>query len=209
MQNLKEKLKTRARVVDLLRREQRTVDQLARALGVTDNAVRLHLEALEREGIVRQIGLRRSGSAGKPAIIYEIDPQAETTYSRVYAPMLVTLIATLSDRMSEGELEAVMRETGRRLALLLRRSEGDLFERVRSASSMLNQLGALTTVESLEGAGVVLIGAGCPLSAATSSHEVVCTAVGELLTVLIGTLADKQCSYVPRPTCRFSFNESK
>ena len=56
---------TRARVVELLRREPRTVEQLAAALGVTDNAVRLHLGQLERDGIVRTAGVRRSGGAGR------------------------------------------------------------------------------------------------------------------------------------------------
>ena len=121
-----QKEKTRSRVIDLLRREQRTVDELARALDVTDNAVRMHLDALERDGLVRQAGVRRSGQAGKPATVYEITVDAESGFSRVYAPVLGVLVETLSERLSERELEAVLRETGRRLAELQPRTDGNL-----------------------------------------------------------------------------------
>ncbi len=45
---------TRGRIVALLRRSGRTVEELARALGLTDNGARAHLATLERDGIVRQ-----------------------------------------------------------------------------------------------------------------------------------------------------------
>ena len=53
---------TRGRIVTLLRRASRTVDELAAALDLTDNAVRAHLATLERDGIVQQRGARRGGS---------------------------------------------------------------------------------------------------------------------------------------------------
>ena len=55
---------TRGRMVTLLRRSGRTVEELARALGLTDNGIRAHLAALERDGIVRQRGSVRRGSGG-------------------------------------------------------------------------------------------------------------------------------------------------
>ncbi|MDQ4000884.1 MAG: winged helix-turn-helix domain-containing protein, partial [Actinomycetota bacterium] len=64
---------TRGQVVALLRRSDRTVEELARALGLTDNGVRVHLAVLERDGIVRQRGsVRRSSGGGKPAYVYEL-----------------------------------------------------------------------------------------------------------------------------------------
>jgi predicted ArsR family transcriptional regulator len=59
---------TRGRIVTMLRRSNRTVEDLARALDLTDNGVRAHLAVLERDGIVRQRGsLRRTSGGGKPA----------------------------------------------------------------------------------------------------------------------------------------------
>jgi predicted ArsR family transcriptional regulator len=45
---------TRGRMVTLLKRSGRTVEDLARVLGLTDNGIRAHLAVHERDGIVRQ-----------------------------------------------------------------------------------------------------------------------------------------------------------
>src|ERR671928_1702040 len=66
---------TRGRIVALLRRTARTVDELAAALDLTDNAVRAHLATLERDGLVEQQGVRRG--AGKPAAAYALTLEAE------------------------------------------------------------------------------------------------------------------------------------
>jgi len=47
---------TRGQIVTILRGSPATVDELARKLELTDNAVRAHLLTLERDGIVRQSG---------------------------------------------------------------------------------------------------------------------------------------------------------
>ena len=73
---------TRGRIVALIRRGDRTVDEIANAVGMTDNAVRSHLTALERDGLIRQSGVRRSPHAGKPAALYGLDPSAEPLLSR-------------------------------------------------------------------------------------------------------------------------------
>ncbi|MBX6333083.1 MAG: helix-turn-helix domain-containing protein, partial [Gemmatimonadaceae bacterium] len=78
---------TRGRLFALLRRGARTVDELAQSLGMTDNAVRAHLTGLERDGLVRQAGVRRGAGAGKPALLYELHPDAEPLFSKAYAPV--------------------------------------------------------------------------------------------------------------------------
>jgi predicted ArsR family transcriptional regulator len=54
---------TRGRIVALLRAATRTVDELADALGLTDNAVRAHLVTLERDGLVEPSGQPRPSSS--------------------------------------------------------------------------------------------------------------------------------------------------
>src|SRR5262245_23512241 len=90
---------TRGRVVALLRRNSRTVDEIAGELGLTDNAVRAHLATLERDGVVRQESVRRGEGAGKPAHVYAMVPEAEHSISRAYAPVLAATLDELADRM--------------------------------------------------------------------------------------------------------------
>src|SRR5947209_17642929 len=105
---------TRGKIVTLLRRASRTVDELAQALDLTDNAVRAHLATLERDGFVQQRGERRG--SGKPAYVYDLAPQAEQLFPKAYGPVLHQLQAVLSARMSPEELEAALREAGRGIA---------------------------------------------------------------------------------------------
>src|SRR5215210_9438667 len=77
---------TRGRIVALLRRASRTVDELAAALDLTDNAVRAHLATLERDGLVEQRGVRRG--RGKPAYAYDLTSEAEALFPKAYEPVL-------------------------------------------------------------------------------------------------------------------------
>jgi hypothetical protein len=62
----------------LLRRSGRTVEELARELGLTDNGVRAHPAILERDGIVWQRGsVRRGSGGGKLAYVYELTSEAD------------------------------------------------------------------------------------------------------------------------------------
>src|SRR5687767_7553570 len=90
---------TRGQLVTLLRRGAQPVDALARSLGLTPNAVRAHLLTLERDGLVRQRGTRRGAGAGKPAILFELHPDAETMMSRAYAPVLRALLEELASTL--------------------------------------------------------------------------------------------------------------
>src|SRR5437763_1629507 len=65
---------TRGQLLILLRRGIDTVNDLAAAIGLTDNAIRSHLTALERDGLVRPSGTRRGPR--KPTVTYALTPEA-------------------------------------------------------------------------------------------------------------------------------------
>ena len=58
--------------------------EIASELGLTYNAVRLHLTALERDGLIRKAGLRRGET--RPSTIYELVPGVDDALSRAYMP---------------------------------------------------------------------------------------------------------------------------
>src|SRR3712207_3599029 len=108
---------TSGRIDTLLRRSSGTVEDLARALELTDNGVRAHLAVLERDGIVRQRGsVRRSSGGGKPAYVYELTQEGEYLFPKAYEPTLRRLLDILSDQLGPEESEALLRLVGRRLA---------------------------------------------------------------------------------------------
>src|SRR5215218_9584316 len=121
----------RGRMVTLLRRSGRTVEELARALALTHNGVRAHLAILERDGIVRQRGsVRRGSGGGKPAYIYELTEEAEELFAKAYAPALGRLLDVLSEQLGSEESEALVRLVGRRLERVMNLGENRIEMRV-------------------------------------------------------------------------------
>jgi predicted ArsR family transcriptional regulator len=192
---------TRGRIISLLRRGSSTVEELAGELRVTDNAVRAHLQLLEREGIVSATGNRQGPGAGKPATTYEVSPSAESLLSSAYAPVLSALLETLSERLPEDELDTLMREVGRRLGPAKPRA-GSLETRTRAAAALLSSLGAELDVERTAN-GYMLRGYACPLAAAVRGEPTACHAIEELVSAVVGTPVRECCDRTVGARCRF------
>jgi predicted ArsR family transcriptional regulator len=192
---------TRGQIVTLLRRSGRTVEELARALGLTDNGIRAHLAVLERDGIVRQRGsVRRSSGGGKPAFVYGLTEEAEDLFPKAYEPALRRLLEVLSERLGSGESEALLRSVGRRLAEEhSTRADG---ARLESAVEVLNELGGLAELEEHDG-GFVIRGYSCPLAGVTPDHPEVCRMVETLIAELAGVPVHERCDRGERPRCCF------
>lgn len=195
---------TRGQIVTLLRKGSRTVEELAQALSLTDNAIRSHLSSLERDGLVQQSGVRRGPGAGKPATLYDIHPAAEPLFSRAYAPVLGALLDELAEQLPKERSEALMRGVGRRLAAEVGRPPaGDLTARVGAAAALLNFLGGAAQAERQDGTFVIRSCGGCPLSAATARRPELCGAVAALLSEFIGAPVTERCDRGERPRCHF------
>jgi predicted ArsR family transcriptional regulator len=191
---------TRGRIVLLLRRAGRTVDELAAALRLTDNAVRGHIATLERDGLVERQGERRGVS--KPAHAYALAPAAERLFPKAYAATLGQLLGVLRERLPEAEREETLRVVGRRLAAHEVPPEGDLDVRLAHAAGVLNRLGGLVEVERFPDSFVIQ-GYDCPLAAVAVEHPDVCIVAAELLTELAGVPVREHCERGTRPRCRF------
>jgi len=193
---------TRARVLALLREGAWTVDDLASRLGLTDNAVRFHLDALERAGTVQREGVRKMGEVGKPASLYTLSAEGEEAFSRAYAPVLIATLAELRERISGPQLVAFLKRVGKRLATDFGNPGGSLSSRVTGASDLLNALGGLTSVEK-SGGTYRIVGRACPLSRAVETDHCVCAAVTSLVAEVVGGEVAERCDRSGRPKCCF------
>ena len=196
---------TRGQVVTLLRRGGRTVEELARTLGLTDNGVRTHLGVLERDGIVRQRGTvsRGGGGGGKPAYVYELAPEAEALFPKAYSPVLRRLLDVMAERLGPEETEALLRAVGRRIADERGvPTDGDARVRLEAAVAVLNELGGLAELEEHESTFVIR-GYSCPLTDVAPGHPEVCRLAEALLTEIAGTPVHEHCDRGEIPRCCF------
>src|SRR5919199_5317069 len=188
---------TRGRIVDLLRRSGLTANEIAAGLGLTHNAVRGHLAVMLREGLVREGGARQS--ATRPAVIYELVPEAEAGFSRAYIPFVAQLVRVLQARLRPSELDDIMRAAGRGLAAHWPRVHGELGQRVEGAAALLEELGAPNEVERLDD-GFVIRGYGsCMLAQAVHGRPEVCRAVESLVAELVEVPVRECCDRTPGP----------
>jgi len=191
---------TRGKIVALLRRSSQTVEELAHSLGLTDNAVRAHLAALERDGLVQQQSVRPGKR--KPSVVYDLGPTAEDLFPKAYGPVLRQLLEVLNERLMAEEVEELLRATGRRLAAAEPISSGDLQTRLQRAVSTLNALGGLAELEQHNGTYVIR-GASCPLATVVRDHPEVCRLAEALLTELIGMPVEERCERGKKMNCCF------
>jgi predicted ArsR family transcriptional regulator len=194
---------TQARLLGLLRRSRQTITSLANALGLTDNAVRLHIAALRRDGIVADVGTQRD-TGGKPARLYGLTREGEELFPKAYALVLAKLV------------EEIVRTQGRERAIQLLRAVGvqaaaeartgtDPKERMEAAAAVFRDLGADALVEKTAD-GWRLQSYGCPLSAVTSGHPEMCELGKALVEEVVGAPVQECCQRGDHPRCAFEID---
>jgi predicted ArsR family transcriptional regulator len=194
---------TRGHIVTLLRRSKRTVEDLARALDLTDNGVRVHLAVLERDGIVRQRGsVRRTSGGGKPAYVYELTSEGEELFPKAYEPTLGRLLDVLGERLGPEESEVLLRSVGHRMVEGKTVPTDGTRARLEAAAGVLNELGGLAELEEQDGT-LVIRGYGCPLAAVTPDHPEVCRLAEALVAEVAGVPVHERCDRSERPRCWF------
>jgi predicted ArsR family transcriptional regulator len=191
---------TRGRIVALLRRTSRTVDELAAALDLTDNAVRAHIATLERDGLVEQRGVRRGTS--KPAFAYDLTPEAEQLFPKAYGPVLAHLLTLLTEQLRPDAVDDLLRAVGRRIASEQPRAGSSIESRLDLAAHVLTDLGGLAEYEVAEDQ-IVIRGYSCPLAAVAPDHPAVCHLAEALVSEIIGVPMHEECARAGRPRCTF------
>ena len=196
---------TRGQILALLRVESCTVNELAAALKLTDNAVRAHLISLERDGLIQREGSRPG--LRKPHASYGLTADAEQIFPKAYGLLLNHLMSSISKRLSSRELRANMREVGRSLA----KEHGDQFtkknrnERVLAALELLKKLGGSVALHETDEKKFIR-GKSCPLAAITAHYPDACLIVETLLTEIIGVPVKEHCTHGQSPSCCFEVN---
>jgi predicted ArsR family transcriptional regulator len=193
---------TRGQILELLRTKARTVNELADALRLTDNAVRAHLLSLERDGLVSQAGMQPGFR--KPHATYALTADAEQIFPKAYGGLLDILLSVLSRKLTGKELRAGMRAVGKKLADVHRPEvKGkNRKQRIEAALRILKDLGGAASFHGSDGKHFIRSN-NCPLAAATSQHPDACLIAESLLSEIIDAPVKECCKHGPSPSCCF------
>lgn len=198
---------TRGRIVTLLRAKTRTVNELAAALELTDNAVRSHLLTLERDGLVRQCGTLRG--LRKPHFAYELAPEAEKLFPKAYDVLLNRLIAVLKSQFGQDAVAEILRGVGRSLAesQVAERPGDDLESRLERALKVLEAIGGSARIERDDGR-LYIRSNNCPLAVAVAEHPQVCQLAEALVAEIVGKPVHERCDRKESFRCRFEIEDT-
>lgn len=177
-----------------------TVEELARALRLTNNAVRNQLRKLQEANFVARAGKRPGAS--KPSTLYAITLEGQIQFSTLYLPVLTQFLGVAEGRCSGTQLDSFMIDTGRALAHRYPKPTGDLKRRVTAAAKLLKSFGGVAEVRTRDGAHVIR-SRSCPLAALTSENAAACKVLEGLLGAYLTARVTICCNLEDEPQCCF------
>lgn len=188
------------KVLSQLRHGPTTIEQLAKALRLTDNAVRNQIRKLEYLGLVTRTGSRPGTS--KPSALYGITIEGQTQFSTLYLPVLSQFLRVAESSCEGRQLEVLMSDTGRSLARKYPRPTGNRKERVHAAARLLRSFGGVAEVRARNGT-LILRSTGCLLAALTSENPAACSVLQGLLSEYLSAPVGICCEVGDDPRCCF------
>lgn len=101
-------------LVALKKAQPLTAHELGEQFGLTANALRRHLKALEEDGLVRY--RREVRGVGAPVYAYSLTPAGEALFPRSYVQVLSAALDALRSQRGDAAVEAVLEAEWARLA---------------------------------------------------------------------------------------------
>ncbi|MNO88327.1 MarR family protein [compost metagenome] len=175
-----------------------SIDDLADVLVITRTAVRQHLSALERDGLVARGETRPTGR--RPEQLYQLTSRAKELFPRQYQLLANLLIEEVAKIIGHDGLVALMRGLGRKMAADL---EHETVDEARIVDHM-NQAGYEAQVFFRSGGEREIVAHNCVFHHLAKAHPQVC----ELDLAFIGSLGHgdvehTECMLRGGSVCRF------
>jgi predicted ArsR family transcriptional regulator len=177
-----------------------TVEELARGLHLTSNAVRNQLRKLQDANFVVRSGSRPGVS--KPSSLYSITLEGQVQFSTLYLPVLTEFLEVAEGQCTGKQLLTFMSNTGKSLAKRYPKPTGTLKDRIQAAARLLKGFGGIIEVQRHNGS-TVLRSSGCPLAALTSENAAACRVIEGLLAEYLSAPVVSCCDLTPVPRCCF------
>ena len=199
---------TKRRIVERLKRvESATATDLAAEFGLTDTALRQHLDALEEAGMVTRSIAEPTGR-GRPPLHWQLAPAATESFPDRHADLTVELISSMRATLGEAALERVIgARSDRQIAAYSAALSGaeELAERLQRLADLRTDEGYLAEVQRDEG-DFILIEHHCPIGEAAGACGSLCSAELDVFQRVLGDnvtvtrtqhllAGDRRCTY--------------
>ncbi|WP_123039700.1 helix-turn-helix transcriptional regulator [Cohnella candidum] len=206
-----EERSTRSQLLQMLKTQGScSTSDMAKAMGITEMAVRRHIQSMEKDGLINSTLVRQA--MGRPSYRYALTEQADDLFPKNYPQLTLDLLSELEEQQGGAEMIDRMFE-GRRDKLETRfrerMSNRSLEERVAELASIQNIGGYMAdwVPDDKEPGAYKLYEYNCPVAQVANRYRQACSCERQLFERLLGAevertecLADgsQRCTYLIR-----------
>lgn len=187
-----------------------SVSDMAVDLGITEMAVRRHLNTLERDNLIKSTLVRQA--MGRPTNVYSLSQEADELFPRNYSHLTLDFLHDLKDMDGMGKVEMLFRRRENRLEETYRAyMQGDLGERVAKLAELQNEKGYMVEWEKDPEDGSYRIKEfNCPISQVAREFNQACSCELSLFRrVLSADVEQTSCMAKGGEKCVFEIKEAK
>ena len=184
-----------------------TIDDLAKELRISRNAVQQHTLALEKGGYIAKGKLTSTG--GRPSQVYVLSEKGVDLFPKQYSWFSELLLGSLKSQLGTEGLEIKMDEIAKNLAESLKPKLAgmSLSEKIIEVSRIMQELGFETEVDEGEGLPAI-VAHNCVYHHLAKEFEEVCQLDRSLLESLLDReINHEECIIKGGEVCKFKINK--
>jgi predicted ArsR family transcriptional regulator len=203
--------KTQEALLLYLKRDgEMTVSQLCQLLGVTSMAVRRHLTALQKDGLI--VARLEKKLRGRPTYIYKLTEKSESLFPSGFQNLAIDLLDLVFEQTGhKGVMELLTRRNARLADRLRPRVENKtLAERVGEVSKIFSENGYMTDWKKLDDGDFIIYQQHCAVRDLANQYRQLCILEPRLMEDLLGVkISRTKYMLQDDPVCAYLVHSQK
>lgn len=170
-----DQISTRDQILHMLKlKGSLSVSDMALELGITEMAVRRHLNTLERDKLIRSSLVRQA--MGRPTNVYSLSQEADEMFPRNYHDLTLDFLEDIEEIDGTNKVDLLFQRREDRLEEKYRKQiHGELEDRVSKLAELQNAKGYMVEWEKDEKTGTYYIKEfNCPISQVARQYNQAC-----------------------------------
>ncbi|MNI02891.1 Helix-turn-helix domain protein [compost metagenome] len=186
-----------------------SVNEMSKQLGITEMAVRRHLNTLERDGLLETRLVRQA--MGRPTNVYFLTQQADDLFPKKYQQLTLDLLGELLEEEGSEKIDHLFERRKNKLndKYSSRMQDKNLKERVMELASIQNENGYMVEWSQSSEDEYVLSEHNCPITQVANTYQQACSCELKLFQNLLDANVERtaclakgasKCVYVIKPS---------
>lgn len=202
------KISTKDRILELIKRKVTlSVNDLTDQLDITHMAVRKHLAGLEKDGLIKSVGIKQP--MGRPVQLYSLTEKGENVFPKNYEGITLEFLKDIEEIHGEKSVQHLFKKREVRLTqeYLRRMKKDSLPEKMKEIVQIQNEKGYMASAQQIDEHSYVLIEHNCPIYSVAQEYKMACRCETEMFKNVLETdqVQRSSCKTDGDDHCRFVF----